>query len=254
MILDILCLVYDLVQELLILIEQDIPFQKVVGCDEHIRLLPGSNDILAFLLISGDQRNLQFRSEPLKFLSPIEDQRGRRHHQGGAFCSLLLCRKQHRDHLQGLAQPHIVCQDPAELPCFQCPKPFKPVFLVITHDPGQAFRFFKIRVLHRLKALDHLSEMAVPLAVHAVVFLQHLIQIKGAVHGQMHFSLHKFLRLEVHGVHHLRQHLQGGIVQIHEGAVLETVIFFLCPVACQDIQQLGLGDIVGRNVQVQKSG
>ena len=254
MVLDILCLVYDLIEELLLLIKQDIPFQKIVGRDEHIDLLIRSNDILAFLLISGDQGNSQFRREPLKFLSPIENQRGRRHHQGGSFLSLLLCRKQHCDHLQRLAQPHIVGQDPPELPCFQCPKPFEPVFLVFTHDSGQAFRFLEICVLHRLKALDHLSEMAVPLAVHAVVFLQHFIQIKGTVHGQMHFSLHKFLWFEMHGIHHLRKHLQRGIVQVHERAVLETVIFFLCPVACQDIQQLGLGDILCRNAQVQKPG
>ena len=73
---------------------------------------------------------LQERRVALNLLAPVVDERGGQHQQVGFLLPGLQGEGEHGQHLECLAQPHVVGQAAAELQAAQRPQPLHPELLI----------------------------------------------------------------------------------------------------------------------------
>ena len=94
--------------------------------------------------------------------------------------------------------------------------------------------------------------MPVPFAVYAFICFQKPIQVKSSVCWNMHFSFNKFFWRQVKCVHQFGQHSKFLTFQTDKFTAFQAIIFFLFPVASEDIQKFFLINILCGNVQIKK--
>ena len=251
MVLDILRLINNLIGKFFTLVIGNIPPEKVIRSDTHVIICVLLYSLLALLLVACNQLHLQFRPKPSKLLPPVKHKGSRCNDQR---ChAFLFPGKQEGYRLYGFSKSHIIGKNTPELAGFQCLQPLKAIFLVTAHHALKTVRHLIIRVTDGLEILDHFSECMVPVCVKAFLFLKQLVQVKCPVYRKVDFAFDKFLRRQVHSVHHFLQHLKVLVLKVDKVAILQPVIFFVKLIALQNIQQLFTADILRLNLHVKQT-
>ena len=136
-ILDVLCLIQYNEVKFLILIQSNVPLQKIVGGHINVRAVCLLQRFFSCALRTGKCGAGKGRGETPDLLLPVIDQGRRTDDERGQCISLLFIVKDQGYHLDGLAKAHLICQDAAEAGILQSLQPFETMGLIRTQRSRQ---------------------------------------------------------------------------------------------------------------------
>ena len=256
LVLDILCLIDDLIRKRNPVIQLHVPLEQVVGGDPALRLLlqrPGDSQ-LPLLGIPADNGRHQLRGVLFDFLFPVVNQRSRRDNEGAkgiSALSVLLLREQEGQYLQGFSESHIVGQNAAEAVCLQSFQPPEALLLVIPENGLQECRYFKLGILRGFHAPEQRPVIPALRIINFRFFPQQIIQVHSPEHRNPDMLL--VLSRIAHGLGEGRPDILLPLPEGYKHTALEPVVTLLPMVRRKDFRKLLTAEDIGMNGHLQKA-
>ena len=211
--------------------------KKEIGTLPLLRILKGGST-------SRDRRSRRCKRSRIR-------KRGSHRRRSCGGCDIQVGGGQDADHLQGLAQPHLIGQDAAKTGAFQCFDPFEAVRLVGAKRIFQRLRRFCLRFADRVKIADERAVDPVSGGSKCFVLFEQLIQIQRPVERHFCTMCNHGFRGEIQCVHEkvcLREAVRIGEIQIiSTGEPVEALLFLI---AFHHFQQLVRREFSGSELQI----
>ena len=177
-ILDVLRLVEEDIAERAGRIEVDVAPQHVVRRDQHIALRARRREqLLALGFRASDDFRAELRREALGLVEPVVDERGRRDYQRRRTPTVAL-REQERQHLQRLAEAHVVCENATEAVVRKARQPVEARDLVVAQDFFEALRHvgFDVGILRIADVAHDAAECLAAFEMQALVLTRNGVE------------------------------------------------------------------------------